>query len=143
MLAAIVYAEASGCGATAEKAVAHTIINRIGTGYWKSEKTISAVISASKQYTAYLNSMYNEAMKYYDYGTCSSAYDKKILGEVMTAITPVYNRTEADFTHGAQTYFSPITYGKGVPYWAEPGNGYIEVSVSGVSTEDFRFYKLI
>ena len=102
--AATVYAEAAGQNRKSKQAVAHVMNNRIGKdGLWVD---IEAVVSAPAQFDGYGNSMYQDAMNYYDTGIWTNSIERASMDECMSVIIPIYNGTEDDITGGALYFHS-------------------------------------
>ena len=130
--AATVYAEAAGQSRKSKQAVAHVMNNRIGThGLWVD---IEAVVSASGQFEGYGNSMYQDAMSYYETGIWSNSIEQAAMDECMSVITSIYNGEESDVTGGA-LYFHSFSNPEDWTYH----NYYTLITVDG--TEGFWFYK--
>ena len=130
--AATVYAEAAGQNRRSKQAVAHVMNNRIGmNGLWVD---IEAVVSAPAQFDGYGNSMYQDAMNYYDTGIWNNSIDRAAMDECMSVIIPIYNGIEEDITGGALYFHSNPN-----PTDWRWHYDYTLIEVPG--TEDFWFYK--
>lgn len=137
MFAAIVYAEAGGESDLCKRAVAHCIMNRVGTGIWKKQTTVTAVITAPYQFTSYNSPMYKEAMDYYNYNTYSSTIDKKAMDDTLTITKKVYTGKDQNISNGATYFYSP-QYPGDKWYYAD---SYTQVYITGISSNIFMFYK--
>jgi hypothetical protein len=130
--AATVYAEAGGQNYRTKQAVAHVMNNRIGTrSAWTD---IETVVSAPYQFDGYGNTMYSEAINYYNSGTCNNTIKKASMDECMEVIRPIYSGQSSDITGGA-LYFHSFPNASDWKYHDD----YTLVTVNG--TEGFWFYK--
>ena len=135
--AAIVYAESGGKNKRTERAVAHSIKNRVNN-YYNSPKNIHEVITAKNQYSGYNNPKYKAAVEYLKTGSISNSYynnksEISSIRECVDIIIPIYNNTESDFTGGVIFFHSY----KNPSDWLYDSY-YKRVNISG--TEDFWWY---
>lgn len=125
--------EAGGkCSNRERKAVAHAIINRIGSGDWKNLKTAKDVCSKPHAFDSYQNKNYMECYNYLKFGTGNPA-NFEHFDQLAATVLPVYNGEEADFTQGAVFFHS----GKAPDSWYE---NYKEVKIDGVDPKHFYFF---
>ncbi len=150
---ATVNGEAGGCSVTAWKAVAHVIMNRVGVTRWSRFKTVIDIIKKTG-FDAYKDPLcfsYIKAKKKLD---DKSYKNDRHLTNLITAIKPIYNKEEPDFTNGANQYYSPKAQRAGHkknpkrylhedPIWATNGE-FERLSIDGLKeTDDFIFFRLV
>jgi len=148
---ATVYGEAANESLAAQKAVAHTIMNRFEYREWKKYKTIHELIAGSG-FDAFTqrNIPYARAYSYFSKERLVGTNNR--LEDFYAALLPIYERTE--FAHDRYVlYYSPKAqaflhnknpqqYTRIKPKWAESPL-VMEVKVPGCEKDDFAFYKYV
>ena len=100
---AVIAGEAIGANEKTQKAVAHTIMNRVKEprDVWSKAKSVSDVLIKS-QYNAVDGNQYNLAMNYLNNRDGSNAMYENLIN----AVIPIYLGMESDFTGGAHYIFN-------------------------------------
>lgn len=132
LLLATTAGEAIGSNDKCRQAVSSVIRNRAVS------QTIYKVVSAQGQFGGYLNNEYNKCMNYLNSRTGSN----KTYEPLIKTVIPVYYKTVADITKGCTLFYSPQSM---KPVGSVPKDWdfskLTEVTISGISTSEFRFYK--
>ena len=150
---ATVYGEAANESLAAQKAVAHTIMNRFQFKEWKKYKTIHELIAGSG-FDAFTqrNIPYSRAYSYFSKERLVGTNSR--LEDFYAALLPIYERTEFpenNIRHvlysspKAQAYLhnkDPKRYTRIKPKWAESPL-VKEVKIGGCENVDFAFYAYV
>jgi len=138
---ATIAGESIGQGATAWAAIGHVIMNRVADRKheWKEFNTVTKVIQQPWAFTCYTRqeTEYVKAKKYLDNRTKTN----ELYEELIRVALPIYNNTTTDTTKGAQLYYSPDSMDPPgtKPLW--DFDKLVEITISGINSNDFRFYK--
>lgn len=147
---ATVYGEAANESLAAQKAVAHTIMNRFQFKEWKKYKTIHELIAGSG-FDAFTqrNIPYQRAYAYFSDRRQST---NARLEDFYAALLPIYERKEFPedrhvlyYSPKAQAFLhnkDPKRYTRIKPKWADSPL-VVEVKVKGCEKDDFAFYKYV
>jgi len=109
--AAVIYAEVGGTNDVTIKAVAHSIMNRVGDySLGKNMGSISDIVNDPGQYNASHNTRYNNALQFYKTGTINdSQIEISEMNKVINLVIPIYNGLENDFTGGVHSFHNLST----------------------------------
>jgi LysM repeat protein len=146
IFASTINGEAGASSVESQKAIAHSIMNRVGKREWKRHKSPVDIVK-NTGYDAYTqkNSPYVNA-----YERMTSEIVGPKLQLLINAVLPIFNGTEADTTGGVVLYYSPnaqkslhkakpAIYKREQPSWV---NSKVEnVIVSGTQDDDFAWYR--
>lgn len=139
----VIAGEAIGANNKTQRAVAHTIMNRVKEprDVWAKATCVSDVLIKS-QYNAIDGPQYNACMEYLN----NRDYSDNTYENLIQAVVPIYSRFEADFTGGAHYVFNVET-SDGAAFEnklkSEP-NRYIKCGpFSGISDTEYRMYRCL
>ena len=139
----VIAGEAIGANTKTQKAVAHTIMNRVKEprDVWANATCVNDVLTKS-QYNAIGETQYNLCMSYLN----NRNYSNNNYEALIQAVIPIYLYNEADFTNGAHYVFNVETSG-GAAFEnvlkKEP-NRYVKCGpFSGISDTKYRMYRCL
>ena len=139
----VIAGEAIGANTKTQKAVAHTIMNRVKEprDNWANATCVNDVLTKS-QYNAIGETQYNLCMSYLD----NRNYSNSSYEALIQAVVPIYLYNEADFTNGAHYIFN-VEISEGAAFEnilkREP-NRYVKCGpFSGISDTKYRMYRCL
>jgi hypothetical protein len=149
LFVATIYGEAGNSSEAAWTAIAHVIVNRVGTREWTAFQTVTAVIqntgfdAYTQQTTPFKHAL--AAMKHR-----AAHHVNSVVERIIKAVRPVYLEQGVDTTSNAVLYYSPKAqailhkaHPKLYPNETPPWKFELlkEITVPGLrSTDDFKFF---
>ena len=137
----VIAGEAIGANSKTQKAVAHTIMNRLNEprDVWSNASTVSDIL-VKNQYNAVESNQYNQCMTYLNNrdGTNQSYED------LINAVIPIYDGLESDFTGGAHYIFNVNGSAGLLSSLQSQPERYIQCpSVDGVDDKEYCMYRCL
>ena len=136
---AVIAGEAIGANARTQKAVGHTIMNRVNEprDIWVHVKSVSDVLIPS-QYNAVGLPQYNQCMSYLDSRDGKNDEYESLIAAVM----PVYYGEEPDFTGGAHYIFNVSGSADLLDQLKKQPKRYVKCApVDGISDTEYQMYR--
>ena len=140
---AVIAGEAIGENRKSWKAIAHIIMNRVHDKKYefKNYNTVTAVIKQKYQFSSYTfkSPEYVKAEKYLK----KRKPKKKKYEKLIRTVLPIYKGKRKDITKGTLLYYSPKSM---KPSGSKPSWNFKklkEVKIKGITSKNFRFYKII
>lgn len=150
IFSATIYGEAANQSEASWRAIAHVIMNRVGTREWKKLRTAKDVIEKSgfDAFTDKTNN-YKYAYKLISTTKMISEISDEKLKRLASAVLPVFQGKDVDPTEGSVLYYSPLAQTKlhainPAVYREKPKWDFsklVKVDVLGCEDDDFFFYR--
>lgn len=150
IFSATIYGEAANQSEASWRAIAHVIMNRVGTREWKKLRTAKDVIEKSgfDAFTDKTNN-YKYAYKLISTTKTISEISDEKLKRLASAVLPVFQGKDVDPTEGSVLYYSPLAQTKlhainPAVYREKPKWDFsklVKVDVLGCEDDDFFFYR--
>ena len=137
----VIAGEAIGENAKTQKAVAHTIMNRVNEprDVWRKAKSVDDVLIKS-QYNAVGSNQYNLCMAYLNNRDGSNAKYEALI----SAVLPIYYGEEFDFTGGAHYIFNAAKSPKLLADLQSEPNRYVKCGpFDGIDDIEYRMYRCL